>query len=103
MNGPNMLGLAGALLAGYAYIPQITHLIKERCTAGLSRSAFSLWLISSVLVTINAIFIESVVFIILGSVQIVSTGIIFAFTTRYRDQICEYHQSTPLSGTKNLR
>jgi uncharacterized protein with PQ loop repeat len=98
-----MLGLAGALLAGYDYIPQITHLIKERCTAGLSRSAFSLWLISSVLVTINAIFIESVVFIILGSVQIVSTGIIFAFTTRYRDQICEYHQSTPLSGTKNLR
>ena len=98
MNGPNLLGLTGALIAGYAYLPQITHLVKERCTAGLSRTAFALWLASSVLVTINAVYIHAVVFIALGAVQILSTGIIFMFTTRYRGQLCPYHAAGGVNG-----
>lgn len=91
MHGPNLIGLSGALIAGYAYIPQITHLIKEHCSAGISRSAFALWLLSSVLITINAIYIKAMVFIILGFIQIVSTGLIFIVSTRYKDRLCEYH------------
>ena len=30
-----LIGLSGALLAGYAYLPQIRHLIHERCSAGI--------------------------------------------------------------------
>jgi uncharacterized protein with PQ loop repeat len=51
---PDVIGLTGAAIAGYAYLPQIIHLIKERCSAGISRTAFALWFLSSVLVTINA-------------------------------------------------
>lgn len=93
MNGPNMLGLTGALIAGYAYVPQITHLIKERCSAGISRGAFALWFISSILVTVNAVFIQSVVFIVLGAVQISATAIIYTFSTKYSGQVCPFHET----------
>jgi uncharacterized protein with PQ loop repeat len=91
MDGPNLIGLTGALIAGYAYLPQIRHLTREHCAAGISRRAFALWFFSSVLVTINAFFIQSVVFIVLGIVQISSTAVIYIFSTRYQGQLCPYH------------
>lgn len=93
MDGPNLIGLTGALIAGYAYLPQIRHLTKEHCSAGISRSAFALWFLASVLVTINAAFIHSVVFMALGVIQISSTGVIYIFSTRYQGQVCPYHAS----------
>jgi uncharacterized protein with PQ loop repeat len=86
-----MAGLAGALLAGYAYVPQIVHLVRERCSAGISREAFALWFLSSILVTVNAVFIGSWVFIALGVIQICATGIISYYSTRYKDSVCPYH------------
>jgi uncharacterized protein with PQ loop repeat len=96
MDVPNLIGLTGALIAGYAYLPQINHLVKERCSAGISRSAFGLWLIASVLVTINAAYIHSVVFIVLGIIQICSTAIISIYTTKYKNQVCLFHAKTNL-------
>jgi hypothetical protein len=32
-----LIGLSGASLAGYAYLPQIRHLVCERCSAGIRR------------------------------------------------------------------
>jgi uncharacterized protein with PQ loop repeat len=98
MNGPNLIGLTGALIAGYAYLPQINHLIKEQCSAGISRSAFALWLISSVLVTINAFYIHSVVFIVLGIVQICSTAIISIYSRKYKGQVCQFHAAGKTLG-----
>jgi uncharacterized protein with PQ loop repeat len=95
MDGPNMIGLTGALIGGYAYVPQITHLVKERCSAGISRGAFALWLVSSILVTVNAVFINSIVFIILGAIQIGATATIFFFSTRFRGQVCPFHAEHP--------
>jgi uncharacterized protein with PQ loop repeat len=92
MEMPDFIGLTGAVIAGYAYLPQITHLIKERCSAGISRTAFALWFLSSVLVTINAVFIQSVVFISLGIVQISATAIIYFYGTKYRGLVCPFHQ-----------
>lgn len=91
MDVPNIIGFAGALIAGYAYLPQIRHLVKEHCSAGISRSAFALWFISSVLVTINAVFIYSVVFTVLGAIQLSSTGVIYVLSTRYWGQACPVH------------
>jgi uncharacterized protein with PQ loop repeat len=95
MDGPNLVGLTGALIAGSAYVPQILHLIRERCSAGVSRSAFALWLLSSVLVTINALYIEALVFIILGTVQIFSTAIIYVYSTKYKGRVCGFHKHHP--------
>jgi hypothetical protein len=48
-------GLAGAELAGAAYLPQIARLVRARCSAGISRPAFGAWLLASVLITARAI------------------------------------------------
>lgn len=96
MDMVDLIGLAGAVIAGYAYLPQITHLIKERCSAGISRTAFALWFLSSLLVTINALSIQSVVFISLGIVQISATAIIYVYSTRYKGLVCPFHEeNTP--------
>ena len=93
MNMPDLVGLTGAVIAGYAYLPQITHLVKERCSAGISRTAFALWFLASVLVTINALFIQSVVFIFLGVIQISATAIIYLYSTRYKGLVCPFHEA----------
>ena len=79
-------GFAGAGLAGAAYIPQISHLIRARCSAGVSRLAFEVWLLASVLTTARAIAIHAGVFIVLGGIQIVATALIMVCATRYTGQ-----------------
>jgi hypothetical protein len=49
LNITQIAGFAGAGLAGAAYVPQISHLIRARCSAGISRLAFAAWLLASVL------------------------------------------------------
>ncbi len=95
MNIPSIIGMCGALIAAYAYLPQIRHLVKAHCSAGISGRAYALWFVSSILVTINAFSIDSLVFILLGLVQIVATGIIYIFSRRYTGFVCPYHLAHP--------
>lgn len=92
MHGAIMaLGFIGSCISAGAYIPQIHHLIKERCTAGLSKKAFGLWLTSSILMLINAIYINSAVFIFLTIIQTLASGVIFGFTWVLDGKVCTYH------------
>ena len=84
-------GFAGAALAGAAYVPQILHLIRTRCSAGISRLAFRVWLLASLLTTARAIAIHADVFIVLGGTQIVATALIMLYATRYKDNFCPIH------------
>lgn len=86
-----MAGFAGAVLAGTAYMPQITHLVRARCSAGISRVAFAIWLLSSVLVLAHAVAIRAGVFIFLGTVQIAAIGVIIVYSTIYAGSYCEAH------------
>lgn len=88
------VGLTAAALAAYAYVPQISHLVHEHCSAGLSGRAFALWLGSSMLMTIHAISIGSAVFIVLGVQQVACTGIVAFLCRRYRGQTCPAHDYT---------
>jgi hypothetical protein len=84
-------GFVGAGLAGAAYVPQISHLIRARCSAGISRLAFEVWLLASLLTTARAIAIHAGVFIVLGGIQIVATALIMLYATRYKDTPCPSH------------
>jgi uncharacterized protein with PQ loop repeat len=75
-------GFAGAGLAGAAYVPQISHLIGARCSAGISRMAFAIWLLASFLTTARAIAIHAGVFVVLGGIQIVATTLIMFYAAR---------------------
>jgi uncharacterized protein with PQ loop repeat len=88
-------GFAGAGLAGGAYVPQISHLIRARCSAGVSRLAFAVWLLASVLVTVRAVAIGADVFIVLGGIQIVATALIIFYAARYKDMPCPSHLPRP--------
>jgi uncharacterized protein with PQ loop repeat len=91
MDVTEVLGMVGALIAVAAYFPQVTHLIRERCTAGLSRAAFSLWFLSSFLITIHALSIKDTVFISLGVAQLVLIAVILYYCTRYKGMVCPTH------------
>jgi uncharacterized protein with PQ loop repeat len=84
-------GFIGAGLAGAAYVPQISHLIRARCSAGISRLAFAVWLLASFLVTARAIAIHAGVFVVLGGIQIMATTLIVFYATRYKDMYCPIH------------
>lgn len=84
-------GFVGAALAGAAYVPQILHLIRARCSAGISRLAFQVWLLASLLTTTRAIAIHAEVFIVLGGTQIVATALTVLYATRYKDTVCPIH------------
>jgi uncharacterized protein with PQ loop repeat len=84
-------GLAGAVLAGAAYLPQIIHLIRERCSAGISRTAFLIWLASSALVGVHAVAIGAGVFIVLATVQIAAISVILVHASLYANSYCDTH------------
>ncbi len=88
-------GFAGAGLAGAAYIPQISHLIRARCSAGISRLAFASWFLAALLISVRAIAIGAGVFIVLGGIQIVATALIVFYAARYKDTPCPSHLPRP--------
>jgi PQ loop repeat len=91
LTATEIAGFVGAGLAGAAYVPQIAHLIRARCSAGISRLAFEVWLLASVLTTARAIAIGAGVFIVLGGIQIVATTLIMLCAARYKDTPCPVH------------
>jgi len=99
LTATEIAGFAGAGLAGAAYVPQISHLIRARCSGGISRLAFEVWLLASVLTTARAIAIHAAVFITLGGIQIVATALIMLCATRYKDTPCPAHLPRQPSAT----
>ena len=91
LTATEIAGFAGAGLAGAAYVPQISHLVRARCSAGISRLAFGAWLLASVLTTARAIAIHVGVFIVLGGIQIAATTVITLCAIRYKDTLCPIH------------
>lgn len=91
LRATELAGYVGVALAASAYVPQIWHLTREHCSAGISPLAFGVWLLSSLLVTLHALAIGSGVFIVLGAVQIVAIAAIMVCAKRYADSDCASH------------
>ena len=91
LKATELTGFIGAGLAGAAYVPQIWHLISAHCSAGISRFAFAVWLVASLLVTIHAAAIRAAVFITLGGIQLAATACILVYATKYRNSYCATH------------
>lgn len=81
-------GYAGAALAGAAYVPQISHMVRERCVAGISRPAFLVWFIASALILVRAVATAEMVFVALGGLQTAATGFISVYVAAHRDCYC---------------
>jgi uncharacterized protein with PQ loop repeat len=91
LRATELAGFIGAGLAGAAYLPQIWHLIKAQCSAGISRLAFGVWLVASLLVMSHAVAIGAAVFVALGVVQLATTTVILLYAKKYEDSSCAGH------------
>src|SRR5262245_13008745 len=91
MNISQVSGFLGTGLVIAGYVPQIYHLIKERCTAGLSLPAFAVWCSASLLFLLHATMIRDAVFVGVQMVNLAAGGIIVAFCKKYDGHICPFH------------
>jgi hypothetical protein len=101
LRATELAGFIGAGLAGAAYVPQIWHLIRAHCSAGLSRLAFTAWLAASLLVMTHAVAIRDTVFIVLGAVQLGATALILLYATKYENSYCASHLPRRLEPTSS--
>jgi uncharacterized protein with PQ loop repeat len=88
------LGYVGTTLVALAYLPQIHHLIRERCSAGLSIRAYECWLVASVLLASYAVAVRDPVFIALQGYQLAAASIICFLSKKYQGMLCEDHDGT---------
>ena len=92
MTTTQILGFVGTGLVIVGYVPQIVHLIKQRCTAGISVAAFSLWCAASLLFLIHAAVIRDAVFVGVQTVNLLAGGLIVVFCKRYEGEVCPFHR-----------
>ena len=86
-----ILGAIATMLVIVGYVPQISHLIKQRCSAGISVPAFSIWLAASSLFLIHAALIDDVVFLVAQTVNLTAGGIVVALCKTYKGHVCPFH------------
>jgi uncharacterized protein with PQ loop repeat len=100
MNLSQVLGFVGTVVMLCAYVPQIVHLQRERCSGGISRPAYALWLFASLLVLAHAIIVRDPIFVALQVGSAFATTITLILSVRYRNNICHLHahKSGPVPG-----
>jgi lipid-A-disaccharide synthase-like uncharacterized protein len=86
-----LLGIAGIAISMMAYLPQVVHLAREHCSAGVSRRAWAMWLVSSMLIGALALHRRDLVFILLQISSLTSAAIILSLAHRYRGMSCQTH------------
>jgi uncharacterized protein with PQ loop repeat len=87
-----ILGAVGIGISMLAYLPQVVHIAKEHCSAGVSSRAWMMWLLSSVLIGALALHRHDIVFILLQVSSLTSAGVILVLARRYRGLVCEAHR-----------
>ena len=95
-----VLGIIGIALSVTAYVPQVIHLAREHCSAGISSRSWTMWLVSATLVGALAVHRQDIVFILLQLSTLTSAGVILSLARRYRGMACDTHASLIASDTR---
>lgn len=94
-----VLGMVGIGLSVVAYLPQVSHLAKEHCSAGVSSRAWAMWFASGLLVGAVAVCRRDFVFISLTASSLLSSTAILLLARRYRGMACSTHRYPILQPT----
>jgi uncharacterized protein with PQ loop repeat len=92
MSATKWVGFVGTVLVIMAYVPQLVHLIKERCSWGISLGAYALWCVAGILIFAHALSLNDSVFIVLQGYNVAATATIAAFAKKYKQNICIDHR-----------
>lgn len=90
-----LLGFAGTIIVAFGYLPQITHLIGERCARGVSIKAWGLWSLASLLIFLYAVHLGDWIIVTLSAVQMTASITITALAISYqgtRCPLCRRHE-----------
>lgn len=94
MNFSQLLGFLGTGLVIIGYVPQVRHVIKEHCSAGISVKAYDIWFIASVLFLIHAVTIGDLVFTMVQIANLIAMGVVLVYVRRFEKQMCRTHLET---------
>ena len=87
-----IIGWVGTALVVVAYLPQIYHLLVQKCAWGISILTWLIWLIGSLLLLAYCILRRDFLFIVVQSINI--TAIVTTiFLARRSNSICPHHLS----------
>ena len=86
-----ILGITGIAISVAAYLPQVVHIGKEHCSAGVSSRAWAMWLASSLLVGALAVHRHDPVFMLLQASSLTSATVILFLAHRFRGMVCDAH------------
>ena len=98
-----ILGAIATVLVIVGYVPQVSHLIKARCSAGISVPAFSIWLAASALFLVHAALIDDVVFLVAQTVSLTAGGIVVALCKTYKGHACPFHATRGQERSRSRR
>jgi len=95
-----MIGWAGTALVIVAYLPQIQHLLVEKCAWGISVLTWVIWLIASTLLLLYCLLRRDFMFMIVQTINIIAilTTII---AVRRSNRICPVHRGLSQVGAVN--
>jgi lipid-A-disaccharide synthase-like uncharacterized protein len=93
-----VLGIVGIAISVAAYVPQVVHLGREHCSAGVSSRAWAMWLAGGVLVGALAVHRRDPVFMMLQASSLTSAGLILFLARRYRGMVCANHSRGVYGG-----
>ena len=94
----HFLGYIGTFIIVVGYLPQIIHLIKEKCAWGISQRSWILWLIGGIFLLAYSMSKQDMVFSLVQTVQIVAISLTI-FYARRSTQTCPYHYEQTQSKT----
>ncbi len=97
-----ILGLLGIALGLLGYLPQILHLIRQQCSAGISMQAYFVWLSAAVLLLIHALMINDAVSILLQSLAATLDLTSVVLGTKYRGKMCPRHRVPNIDTSKTF-
>jgi lipid-A-disaccharide synthase-like uncharacterized protein len=93
-----ILGIAGIAISVAAYVPQVVHLAREHCSAGVSSRAWAMWFAGGLLVGVLAVRRGDPVFILLQLSSLICAAVILFLARRYEGRACESHAHTVPGG-----
>ena len=86
-------GSLGTLLVIGAYIPQIVHLVRERCSSRVSIAADTVWCAASLILLTYTVSLRDPVFVAPQLYQAGATGLIALLTWHCNPALCERHRA----------
>ena len=85
-----LIGWVGTALVIVAYLPQIHHLLVEKCAWGISILTWMIWLIASTLLLFYCLLRRDFMFMIVQSINI-SAIVTTIIAVRRSNNICPLH------------